>query len=69
LRAPLIGPIQYGPDLGYSIEKVRSDYRHHFSVGLASGIVLGPVDVTARAAYDFFSRSRYYIEAQLGVAF
>ncbi|MEZ4814534.1 MAG: SH3 domain-containing protein [Bdellovibrionota bacterium] len=68
-RAPLWGPFVYGPDMGYSIDKVRSDYRHHFSLGLASGLFVGPFDLTLRGAYDFFAQSRASVELQLGVSF
>lgn len=68
-RAPLWGPFLYGPDLGYSIDNVDSDYRHHLSVGLSGGIALGPVDLMLRGSYDFFAQSRMGVEAQLGVSF
>lgn len=68
-RAPLWGPLVYGPDLGYSVDNVGSNYRHHFSLGLATGVALGPVDLMLRGAYDFFARSRASVEVQLGVSF
>jgi len=68
-RAPLWGPLVYGPDLGYSVDNVGSSYRHHFSFGLAGGVAIGPVDLMVRGAYDFFARSRAMVELQLGVSF
>lgn len=68
-RAPLWGPFVYGPDLGYSVDSVASQYRHHFSLGMAAAVVLGPIDLMLRTGYDFFSRSRAMIEVQVGVSF
>ena len=68
-RAPIYGPLFYGVDFGYAVDNVKSQYRHHFSTGLSGGFQIGPFDLMTRAAYDFFCRSRYYIELQLGVAF
>jgi hypothetical protein len=68
-KAPLWGPLVYGPDIGYSIDKVRSEYRHHMSLGLATALVLGPVDLMLRGSYDLFSQSRLGVEVQLGVSF
>lgn len=68
-RAPLWGPLLYGPDMGYSVDNVGSSYRHHFSFGMAAGVAVGPVDLMLRGAYDFFARSRAMAEIQLGVSF
>ncbi len=68
-RAPFWGPFVYGPDLGYSVDKVKNEYRHHLSVGLAAGVVRGPFDIHLRGAFDFFAQSQASFDIQIGVSF
>jgi len=69
LRAPLYGPLVYGPDIGYAADNVKNDFRSHLSLGLASAVLVGPFDFGLRGGYDFFNNSRYSIEVQLGASF
>jgi hypothetical protein len=68
-RKPFLGLFSYGPDMGYSVDKVHDKYRHHFSLGLSGAVHFGVLDFSLRGGYDIFARSRYMLDLQLGVSF
>ena len=69
MKTKLWGPSYYGPDFGYSLDKLEDGMRHHFAFGLTGGVVVGPIDFALRVGYDAFAHSRTSAEIQLGVSF